>query len=274
MKYTNIMNEVTLCDLRNDAFTANREYGERINDTTIDAAEKDRLKAVVTLRISKYTDACKAYTFKAWLDSANPVREALTDGVFPTLTQKVKGKEGAKTTSLEDDTRVFNVTDFFRFAIENGYDHPAHDKTWLKYAEEAHKALCGYLVSEMNSQSLKSEFLLEFDTTFRMKAGEDNCSEPDFAKRYSKGNLDRTLQALLDAILFEDETNNGKNKYRVKTHNRNAILYTYAKKDAKTIGKILFTNNEGFMKNVTDEFAMIVRNSEHAFDKYPVTTKD
>lgn len=269
MKYTDIMNNDALTALRNDAFTACREYAAHINDT-VDTAEVERLKGVVALRISKYTDACKAFTFKAWLDTEKPVLSALMDGVFPTLTMKVKGKKGAQTTSIEDDTRVFNVTDFISFATENGYDNPVHDKTWLKYAEEAHKALCGYLVAEMNSQSLKSEFLREFDYAFKMKAGSENCGEADFAKRYSKGNIDRTLQALFDAILFDDENDGGKNKYRIRTHNRNTILYTYAKKDSKTIGKVLFSNLDGFMKNVTDEFAMVVRGIDHTFDKYPV----
>lgn len=272
MKYSEIVKVDALMTLRSAAFDACKEYGKHINDTT-ELGEVERLKNVVNERISKYTDACKAYVYKAWLDTDSPVKSALLDGVYPALTMKAKGKKGNQTVSIEDDTRVFAVPDFFNFAIDNGYEHPAKDKAWLKYAEEAHKALCGFLVAEMHSEGLKAQFLVEFDSAFHMKAGNDNCGEVDFAKRYSKGNIDRTLQALLDAILYEDATKGGKNKYVVKNKDRNALLYTYAKLDAKTIGKILFGNTTAFMANVTKVFAMVVRGGEYSFDKYPVATE-
>lgn len=272
MKYSDIVKANDLMTLRSAAFDACREYGEHINDT-VELGEVERLKRVANDRIGKYTDACKAYTFKAWLDSESPVKTALLDGVYPALTMKAKGKKGAQTVSCEDGTRVFTVTDFFDFAVDHGYDHPAKDKAWLKYAEEAHKALCGFLVAEMHSEGLKAQFLVEFDSSFHMKAGDDSCGETDFAKRYSKGNIDRTLQALLDAILYDDTTKGGKNKYVVKNKDRNSLLYTYAKLDANTIGKILFGNNTAFMANVTKVFAMVVRGNEYSFDKYPVATE-
>ena len=269
MKYSEIMNEKSLMDLRADAFTANRELGEHINDTE-NRGEVERLAAVLKDRVAKYNDACKKFTFKTWLESDTPMKTALLDGVYPVLKTSVKGKKDAQTTSIEDETRIFSVTDFIGYAIEIGHDNPANNPAWLKQAEEAHKALCGFLVREMHSEGLKAQFLNEFDIAFNMKAGDTTCGEADFDKRYSLGNIDRTLQALLDAILYEDATNGGKNQYRVKTNHRNVIRYTYAKLSSKTIGEVLFKNTNNFMTDVTKVFSAIVRGNEISFSKYPV----
>ena len=272
MKYSDIMNIPELKALRDDAFTANRKYGEHINDVE-DRGEVERLKAVVADCVSKYNDACKKYTFRFWLDSDMPMKTALLDGVYPVLKATVKGKKDAQTTAMEDDSRIFSVTDFIAYAIELGCDNPANNPAWLKQAEEAHKALCGFLVSEIHSEGLKAQFLNEFDIAFKMKAGDTLCGEADFKKRYSKGNIDRTLQALLDAILYEDATEGGKNQYRVRNNHRNAIVYTYAKLSNKTIGEVLFKNTNSFMTDVTKVFSAIVRGNEFSFDKYPVNAE-
>jgi len=272
MKYSDILNEKELMTLRDAAFDAMREYGKHINDTT-DVAEVERLASVCSTRIREYTDAAKSYTFERWLESDKPMKAALADGVFPTLTLKEKGKKGAKSVELGDDMRIFNLNEFITFSVQSGKSVVASN-AWVARLEEAHKTLCGFLVSELHSDGLKAQFLAEMDIDFLMKSGKTSCGENEFKKRYTKGAIDRTLQALFDALLYEDETNGGKNKYVVKTHNRNAILYTYAKMDNKVIGKILFRNNNRFMDDVTKEFAVIVRNGEHCFDGYPVSKEN
>ena len=273
MKYADIMNETNLMTLRADAFTANREYGEVINNET-ERGEVERRQKVVADKVAKYNDECKKFVFKAWLNDSNPMKAALTDGMFPVLKASVKGKKGSQTTAIEDDSRIFTVTDFIDYAVEIGHDNPATNPAWLKQAEEAHKALCGFLVVEMHSEGLKAQFLNEFDIAFNMKAGDTLCGEADLKKRFSLGNIDRTLQALLDAILYEDVTNGGKNKYRVQTNHRNIIRYTYAKLSAKTIGEVLFKSTKNFMTDITKVFAQIVRGNETSFNGYPVTTTE
>ena len=272
MKYSDLINNPELMALRADAFDANKEYGKHINDVE-NRGEVERLKAVVTDRTGKYNDACKKFVFATWLESDTPMKTALLDGVYPVLKATVKGKKDNQTVGMEDDTRIFSVTDFIAYAIELGNDNPANNPAWLKQAEEAHKALCGFLVSEIHSEGLKAQFLNEFDIAFKMKAGDTLCGEADFKKRYSKGNIDRTLQALLDAILYEDTTDGGKNAYRVRNSHRNAIVYTYAKLSNKTIGEVLFKNTNAFMTDVTKVFSAIVRGNEFSFDKYPVNAE-
>lgn len=272
MKYSDIINVNDLMTLRNDAFTANREFGVHINDTE-DRAEVERLQKVLADKVSKYNDACKAYTFDAWLSSDMPMKTALVDGVYPVLKTSVKGKTDDKTSEISDETRIFSVIDYIDYAIDHGHDNPAVSPAWLKQAEEAHKAICGFIVSELSREGLKAKFLNEFDMTFNMKAGDVTCGEADFAKRYSKGNIDRTLQALLDAILFEDDKKGGKNKYRVLNQHRNALLYTYAKLSNKQIGEVLFKKTNQFMIDVTKVFCTVVRNNEFSFGKYPVVSE-
>ena len=271
MKYSEILNNNVkpLLSLRDDAFNANREFGMHINDTE-DRAEVERLLKVLTDRIGKYNDACKAYTFDVWLTSDVPMKSALLDGVFPVLKQSVKGKTDSKTSELSDETRIFTVVDFINYAIEHEYDNPAMNPAWLKPAEEAHKTLCGILVVAMQKDGLKNQFINEFDLSFAMKAGDATCGEIDLKKRFTMGALDRTLQALLDAILYEDETNGGKNKYRVRNEHRNALLYTYAKLSNKTIGEVLFKKTNQFMTDVTKVFCTIVKGNEFSYAKYPV----
>ena len=170
---------------------------------------------------------------------------------------------------MEDTTRIFTVIDFIEYANTAGYDNPVHDKAWLGQAEEAHKALCGYLVGQMSSESKKAAFMNEFNMSFKMKVGDDNCGEGDIKERFSLGNISRTMQALFDAILYEDITNGGKNAYRVTTDKRNMIVYTYSNLSNKTIGEVLFKNTDKYMADITKVFATIVRKNETTFDKYP-----
>lgn len=271
MKYSDVMNEKSLMDLRADAFTANREYGEIINSDE-DAAEIIRKKNVVADRVAKYNSECQKHTFKHWLEDDMPIKAALLDAVYPVLKQTVKGKKGAQTVGMADETRVFTLTDFINYANEAGYDNPVKDPAWLKPCEESHKALCGFLASEMHSEKLKDQFLNEFDLSFAMKTGDDNCGEVDLKTRFSKGNIDRTMQALLDAILYEDIKNGGKNAYRVTADKRNMILYTYANLDNKTIGNVLFKNTTKYMEDITKVFSAIVKKCETTFDKYPTVS--
>ena len=272
MKYSDIINNSALMTLRSNAMDANKEYGVHINDTE-DRAEVERLGKVVADRVAKYNDACKAFTFDAWLKSDTPMKSALLDGVFPVLKASVKGKTDSKTTEIADETRIFNVVDFISYAVEKGYDNPAMKSEWLKQAEEAHKALCGYIVTELQRESLKSQFINEFDISFAMKAGDTTCGEPDLKKRFTKGNIDRTLQALLDAILYEDATDGGKNAYRILNMHRNALLYTYAKLSNKVIGEVLFRKTNQFMTDVTKVFCTIVRGTDFSVTKYPVASE-
>jgi len=273
MKYADIMNNPALKPLRDDAITANRQYGEHINDTT-DTAEKDRLKKVVADRVSKYNLACKEHTFRVWLESDVPMKTALLDGLYPALSAKVKGKEGSQTTAIEDTTGLFNVTDFIEYATANGYDNPAMNDAWLKTVEEAHMALCGYLVTQMHSESLKDGFLNEFAGSFKMNVGDATCGEADINKRFTLGNIDRALQALLDAILYEDVKGGGKNAYRVTNSKRNAVVFTYARMNPRTIGEVLFKKTDSFMKDITNIFCTIVRNTNLTFTGHPVIKSD
>ena len=273
MKYSDIMNEKSLTDLRNDAITANRDYGAHINDTD-DRGEVERLKKVLADRVSKYNTACREFAFKAWLDTDVPMKSALLDGVYPALSAKVKGKEGSQTTAIEDTTALFNVVNFIEFATSNGYDNPAMNDAWLKPVEEAHMALCGFLASEMHSTTLKDEFLSEFAGNFKMNVGDASCGEADLKKRFSKGNIDRNLQLMLDAILYEDVTNGGKNAFRVKNEHRNAIVYTYAKMNPRKIGEVLFKKTDAFMKDITNIFCTIVRGTEMTFAGNPTIATD
>jgi len=271
MKYADIMTVKSLVTLREEAFTANKEYGEVINNET-DRGEVERRQKVVSDRVARYNEECKKYVFGVWLTAEKPMKAALLDGVFPVLKMTVKGKKGAQTTAMEDSYKIFSVTDFIDFATTAGYESPANNPAWLKQAEEAHKALCGYLVGEMRSKGLKDEFINEFDLSFTMKAGDVLCGETDILKRFSKGNVDRTLQALLDAILYEDATNGGKNSYRVKNEHRNKILYTYSRLSSQTIGEVLFKSTKNFMNDVTKVFAQIVRGTDSTFSGYPVNS--
>lgn len=268
MKYCDIVNVSTLMSLRSDAMDANRELGMHINDTE-NRGEVERLQKKLADRVAKYNNACMAYVFEAWLSSETPMKSALADGVFPVLKASVKGKTDNKTTEISDESRIMNVVDFISYAVEHQYDNPAVSSAWLKQAEEAHKALCGFIVTELQREGLKSAFINEFDVSFAMKAGDAACGEVDLKKRFSKGNIDRTLQALFDAILYEDESDGGKNKYRVRNEHRNAILYTYAKLSNKTIGEVLFKKTTQFMTDVTKVFCQIVRGNEFSFNKYP-----
>jgi len=272
MKYADILNEKSLIALRNDALTANKEFAMHINDTE-DRAEVERLKKVLDDRIAKYNDACKAFTFDAWLSSDTPMKSALNDGVYPVLKVSIKGKTDNKTTEISDEIRIFTVVDFISYAIEHEYDNPAMNPAWLKQAEEAHKALCGFIVTELSRESLKSQFINEFDISFAMKAGDTTCGESDLKKRFSKGNIDRTLQALFDAILYEDPAEGGKNVFRVRNEHRNALLYTYSKLSNKTIGEVLFKKTNQFMTDVTKVFCTVVRNTDFSFNKYPVNAE-
>lgn len=272
MKYSDIMNVSALMDLRTLALDANKEYGMHINDTT-DRGEVERLSKVLADRIAKYNDASKAYVFEAWLSSDTPMKSALTDGVFPVLKASVKGKTDNKTTEIADDSRIFNVVEFISYAVDHQYDNPAMNPAWLKQAEEAHKALCGFIVTELQREGLKSQFINEFDISFAMKAGDTTCGEADLKKRFTKGNIDRTLQALLDSILYDDATGGGKNAYRVMNMHRNAILYTYAKLSNKTIGEVLFRKTNQFMTDVTKVFCTIVRGTDFSVTKYPVSAE-
>ena len=272
MKYSDIMNVESLMTLRASAMDANREYGVHINDTA-DRAEVERLSKVVADRVAKYNEACKAYVFEQWLTSDKPMQSALTDGVFPTLKASVKGKTDNKTTEIADETRIFNVVEFISYAVEHNHDNPAMNPAWLKQAEEAHKALCGFIVTELQREGLKSQFINEFDMSFAMKAGDVTCGEADLKKRFTKGNIDRTLQALLDAILYDDATNGGKNAYRVLNMHRNALLYTYAKLSNKVIGEVLFRKTNQFMTDVTKVFCTIVRGTDFSVSKYPVAAE-
>lgn len=272
MKYSDIVNVAALMTLRNDALTANRELGEHINDIE-DRAEVERLSKVLADRVAKYNDATKAYVFEAWLSCDEPMKAALTDGMYPVLKATVKGKTDNKTCEIADDARIFNVVEFINYATEHSFDNPAMNSAWLKQAEEAHKALCGFIVTELQREGLKSQFINEFDMSFAMKAGDVTCGEADLKKRFTKGNIDRTLQALLDAILYEDATNGGKNAFRVRNEHRNAILYTYAKLSNKTIGEVLFRKTNQFMTDVTKVFCTIVRGTDFSFAKYPVSAE-
>lgn len=273
MKYSDIMNEKSLMTLRDDAITANRDYGAHINDTE-DRGEVERLKKVVADRVAKYNTACKEYTFKVWLDTEKPMKTALLDGLYPSITAKVKGKEGSQTTAIEDTTTLFNVVNFIEFATSNGYDNPAMNDAWLKPVEEAHMALCGFLASEMHSVSLRDEFLNEFANNFKMNVGDVSCGEADLKKRFSKGNIDRTLQLMLDAILYEDVTEGGKNAFRVKNEHRNTVIYTYARMNPRKIGEVLFKKTDAFMKDITNIFCTIVRGTEMTFAGNPTIVTD
>ena len=272
MKYADIINVESLMALRTSAMDANKEYGLHINDTE-NRAEVERLGKVVADRVTKYNDACKAYVFEAWLSNDQPMKSALTDGVFPVLKATVKGKTDNKTTECADDSRIFNVVEFISYAIDHKYDNPAMNPAWLKQAEEAHKALCGFIVTELQREGLKSQFINEFDISFAMKAGDATCGEADLKKRFTKGNIDRTLQALLDAILYDDASNGGKNAYRVLNMHRNALLYTYAKLSNKVIGEVLFRKTNQFMTDVTKVFCTIVRGTDFSVTKYPVSAE-
>lgn len=271
MKYSDIINEKSLMTLRDNAFDAMREYAKHINDT-VDTAEVTRLEKVCTDRIAEYTKQAKNHTFDLWLTDANPIQAALADAVYPTLSLKKKGKTGARTCDMSDDTKVFALDDFIGHAVLSG-KNIVTSNAWLARLEEAHKTLCGFLVTEMHSEGLKAKFLNEFDCDFTMKVGNADCGEAEFKKRYTKGAIDRTLQALFDALLFVDETGGGKNKYTVKNANRNAILYTYARMNPKVVGDILFKNTGKFTEDITKEFAVIVRNGEHSFSGYPMSSK-
>ena len=109
----------------------------------------------------------------------------------------------------------------------------------------------------------------EFNLSFKMKVGNDNCGEDDIKSRFSLGNIDRTMQALLDSILYEDVKGGGKNAYRVTSDKRNMIVYTYSNLSNKTIGEVLFKNTDKYMADITKVFAAIVRRNETTFDKYP-----
>jgi len=271
MKYSDIMTVESLMTLRAEAFEANKEYGEVINNET-ERGEVERRSKVLADRVARYNEESKKYVFSQWLTAEKPMKAALLDGVFPVLKATVKGKKGSQTVGMEDDCKIFSVIDFIDYATTAGYDNPAQNVAWLKQAEEAHKALCGYLVTEMRSEKAKDEFINEFDLSFTMKAGDVTCGESELKKRFSKGNVDRTLQALLDAILYEDATNGGKNCYRVKNEHRNKILYTYSRLSAKVIGEVLFKSTKNFMNDVTKVFAQIVRGTDSTFAGYPMNS--
>lgn len=243
------------------AFSVTRDYNKVINGDDAQAiatAEKAARDA-----IDAFNRAAQVTNYSHWLRMETPILAALQAGTVMQLALKVKNDKERKSVECEPTQVIVHLSDFDKYAAEKD-QKVMNSATWRAAMEEARKVICGSCALESQEETDIKAFAKAFDASFALavSSARADCGTKTIDARYTLNNCVRALQDVMDAVLYNDETGNGKNKYRVLRSDMNVVRLTVAKR-GKSLHTISFPNAATFQKNVTDMLIRIVTNAKY-----------
>lgn len=248
--------------LHNAAFEAARLYNAVINETDttkVDAAEK-----AATIAKDKFNSAALDTAYAIFLADEKPILAALKCAEICQIAVKVKNSKESKSVEASDEGILINLDDFDKYAAQRGVKVMS-SSVWRGRIDEARKMFSGSCAFETQEEATIRDFKKKFDTTFAyaFSGARFDCGEKDLEKRYSKSACVRALQDVVDAVIFDDPKNGGKNTYRALNSDMNVIRLTITKR-GKSLHSLSFPNFNSFLKSITDALVRIVNNGVYS----------
>ena len=254
-------NNASLENLHNEAFEAVRMYNAVINDANTKKVETAEKKAMELKE--KFNTSAMVTAYSIFLKAEKPILAALQCAQVCQLVVRVKNSKDTKSVEAADEPMLINLDDFDKYAAQQGKKLMV-SPAWRGKIEEARKIFCGSCAFETQEEETIAAFKKKFDTTFAYAFGgaRADCGEKTLEQRYSKSACVRSLQDIVDAIIFDDPKNGGKNAYRVLNSDMNVIRLTITKR-GKALHSLSFPNFNSFLKGVTDALVRIVNNGSY-----------
>lgn len=217
----------------------------------VDAARKD-----LTSAVKAFNDFIKQASYNVLLNHDDALLTALSIGFIPCLNAD---KDGIEIVSAGVE---LDLVDFLRYASSNGRNIISGD-VFMSPIEELRKVAIGYVSCSEREEEDRFEYVSFFDTDFscnRIKI-DKTLGEADLHNRYSKNNVTRALQAAIDALIYVDETNGGKNKYRALSKDVNHVINVLATR--KVGGTAYPTSARAFAPILKDVLVRIITGGEY-----------
>ncbi len=219
------------------------ELDEEMKDVEKEYAEASQLKAFMTFKASEtpMLDAIKAHSFK----------------VLKHKDSKTSGSTVATREVIEAE-RQFDLREFDDFCGNKA----SADKLWVNYAERMNMLCAIHVANE-----LKVEDLATIGTSYFISKTKDEIrladENSDVANPISNTQMLKMMQSVLDKVIYEENAETHKNKYRAKSQDVAWLLFTYGRKDSKGRLTLKLADHKNFRKILADVLHRVVTNTDY-----------
>ena len=206
----------------------------------------------------EYAKQAQLAVFAECKASENPMYEFLCRRTYDTISHTIKTTETGVPVSAESSTKNKDLD------LEKFTKYMEMSALWVYKVEKLNQMLCldaaaslGY--SKDDLAKLKLSYALSKEAK-----GEKLCGVSNTA-------LTKTLQVIVDAILYEDN-GNGSNKYKVCSPDAAYLRKTYTRRAASGVVKVAKTNF--VIRIITDVLHKLAINGHYSVDGYKVVKEN
>lgn len=229
------------------------------NSDERDAAEIGMGKAEKCYAVLKETSL-----YNGLMSAANPMLAAIVAYSYDVIGHRddIDAETNAVTRKFTTKTKQIDLMLFEDFAKSHSKKAIAPDTNWRFKVEKLNQLLCMKAAEKLGTTIDEASYYMA-DVSRKISFGKTPLSNTNTLK---------TLQSVVNAIVFEDD-GNGLNKFKVTSHDVNYLFMTYVKK-GKVALSVLPTRHDQLRKLLGDMLYRIAENKSYTVEYKKVKPAD